>query len=300
MKISNGFSVLSILTLTVLLTACGLHKDLIKQKAQRIAHPALMIERVIATPPYALTTFERMHERGAPAHIYIGDDAIGHNAVTFNVDANTQDYAVALHLASRDKAENVAYIALPCQYSGLLENGKDCSAHSRDNQAEFTSAINNAIGNIKATYGLTDIHLIGYGSGANIAARIAGARQDVRTLRTVSGVLEHSPYTVPRASFARLQHIPQYHYIGLDDGGTITNSLAAYKAKFADDYCLKTTTVLETGYEAGWANRWNALITQPLTCARVTNDYDAINLDYTPVRTPPKTGWLPDSYKVKP
>jgi len=37
MKISNGFSVLSILTLTVLLTACGLHKDLIKQKAQRIA-----------------------------------------------------------------------------------------------------------------------------------------------------------------------------------------------------------------------------------------------------------------------
>ena len=92
---------------------------------------------------------------------------------------------------------------------------------------------------------------------------------------------------------------PQYHYIGLDDDSIVTDSLPRYEAKFTDNYCVSKTTVLGTGKEAGWANRWNALITQPLTCARVTNDYDAIDLNYVPVRTPPKTGWLPDSYKTK-
>lgn len=283
----KNLSVIISLILLLTISACGpANRDIHKQEAQRMAHPALMIERIVAAPPYAITTFERMHERHAPAHIYIGND-YGH-------------YDIGLHLASRDKAENVASIALPCHYTETLEN-EECTDQSADNQAAFASAINQTIDNTKRTYDLTDIHLIGYGSGANIAARIAGARHDVRSLRSVSALFEHGAYTIPEDAYKVLQHIPQHHYVDLDEDGAITSSLKIYQSKLGKDYCQNTTTVLETENKRGWTNRWSELISQPVTCRYDATDYRLMDVDYiTPRPAPPKTGWLPDSHKEKP
>lgn len=289
------FILASLLTASLFLSGCAIQEEVHKQAAQRMAHPVLMVERVIVAPPYAITAFERMHKRGAPVHIYIGGDTAGTTGLRM-----FDEYDIGLHLASRDNAVNVASISLPCHYTGMLNERAPCTDFSGAHQEKFARAINHAIHDIKTTYGVTDVHLTGYGSGANLAARIAATRHDVRSLRTVSALLESAPYSLPESAYAVLQHIPQHHYVDLDENGVVTKSLARYKAKLSNDYCLQKTTILNTKDKRGWANRWNALVTQPLTCAYAATDYGAMQTDYVAPRAlPPKTGWLPDSVKEK-
>jgi len=63
-------TILSLLCL-IPLTACGLDTDVDIQTANQIARPAFMVERTIDADTFGLNAWERMHQRGAPATIYI-------------------------------------------------------------------------------------------------------------------------------------------------------------------------------------------------------------------------------------
>ncbi len=88
------------------------------ETAQRIAAPAWMLKRDISASPFILRSYERIHDRGGVANIYIEGDGAEYTSPSEWSENPTPKNPVALHLASKDNAENVIYIARPCQYTG--------------------------------------------------------------------------------------------------------------------------------------------------------------------------------------
>ena len=162
------------------------------ETAQRIAAPAWMIKRDITANPFLLRAYERIHDRGGIAHIYIEGENSG--AISDATPLNP----VALHLASKDKADNVIYIARPCQYTGMVSPAEKCDSRywekSRFSQSVIDS-YNKALDDIAMRYDIRAFDLIGYGGGGSIATLLAAGRSDVTSLRTVSGILDHEAYT---------------------------------------------------------------------------------------------------------
>jgi len=120
MNIKNIFSfkLASLGLVSLSLVACGTQTHLRQETANRIAVPAFMIERNIPTGNFDLNVWERMHRRGQPMTVYVEGDSTSNP---------TPANPVALHLASRDLAKNVAYIARPCQFIKFPEK-KGCSS----------------------------------------------------------------------------------------------------------------------------------------------------------------------------
>lgn len=165
-----------------------------KETAKRLANPSFMNERQIVSGPFALTVWERVRKKGGTADIYIEGNGTGRADNERLSRDMTPSNPVALHLAAFDHAPNVIYMARPCQYSGLAD-GRDCSDKSNMNAPGLMSetavkAMNDALSDIKNRYDLKGFNLIGYDGGAAVAVILAAGRNDVLTLRTVSGQLD--------------------------------------------------------------------------------------------------------------
>jgi len=280
----------------MMLGACGaVHDDLLHEKAQRIASPAYMVERTINAAPFALTAFERIHGQPGPVNIYIGDDLRNMGRITTN--KTTASYPVALHLAAMDKSANVVYLALPCQYTGLIDEGRDCHADKGKNAGPTLEALNTAITDVKAKYRLDDVNLIGYGHGGYFAALLAAARPDVASLRSVSPMLE-GHFEIPQSAYGRLATIPQRHFIGALDPDIFVENYKIYKEKLPAARCVSHQLVEGAGHEVGWANRWGELIAMPVGCATAAAPrYDFRKVQDFTTRATPKTRYLPGSDK---
>lgn len=268
------------------LTACGAPNALREETAARIAGPAWMIERQIPAAPFMLSTFERMHERGEPVNIYISGDGRAIRKDRVQTRNPTPENPVALHLASQDKANNVAYIARPCQFTGMLDTEIDCdSAYWTDKSfaPEVIDSFDTALDNIRTQYGVGDIHLIGHGGGAAIAAILAARRDDVLSLRTVAGNLDHTAQSVyfdlpewlpsmDAIDFAKnLYDIPQHHFIGGQDHIIPPAILHSYLQAAGDSPCISHTLIQEAEHARGWVDKWPDLLKKTPTCTRNEN-----------------------------
>lgn len=264
------------------ITACSAPTALRNEAAQRIAAPSWMIKRSIDTGMFKLTAFERMHEKGAPVTVYIeGDGTADRSSTTGKTMDPTPVNPVALHLASRDKAENIAYIARPCQYADWthydhpLEDKEKCSKDYWGDarfSAEVITAYNNALDNIANQYGTNDVHLVGYDGGGAIAAILAAKRSDVLSLRTVAGNLDHDAQSVylgvaplNRSLNAidfvdNLRGIPQHHFIGGQDETIKPAVLHSYLQALGETPCVKYTLIQEAEHARGWVDKWPDLL----------------------------------------
>ena len=245
------------------------------ETAQRIAAPAWMIKRDISANPFLLRAYERIHDRGGVAHIYIeGEDNTSHSDATpFN--------PVALHLASKDKADNVIYVARPCQYTGMISPAEKCdSKYWKDSRFSQTviDAYNKALDDIVARYDIRNFDLIGYGGGGAIAALLTAQRSDVTSLRTIAGVLDHEAYTSatyspalsdslnPVSQAVVLSKTPQYHFIGGRDDKVPPAVLHSFLQSMPPSKCVQTMLIQEAEHDAGWVDKWPELLKLPVTC----------------------------------
>ncbi|MGB0719620.1 MAG: alpha/beta hydrolase [Bdellovibrionales bacterium] len=257
------------------LSGCLTPQTMRSEVADRVSGAAWMIERHINASPFELTVFERMHERNAPANIYIGGDGNASRLDRVQTLNPTPENPVALHLATKDNAENIAYIARPCQYSGMLDPDAECDSAYWTNKSfapEVIASINSAIDNIKRRYDLTDINLIGYAGGANIAAILAATRDDVKTLRTVAGNLDHAaqaayfnapqwPESLNAVDYAdRLRNIPQHHFVGGADDRMPPAILHSYLQAIGESPCIGHTMIQEAEHERGFVEKWPQLL----------------------------------------
>ncbi|MAI61405.1 MAG: hypothetical protein CBB87_02815 [Micavibrio sp. TMED27] len=297
-KISFNFLKLSTLTVltAISLSACADNDQLMRETvAARIASPAWMVDRQVSAGPYAITVYERMHEKGMPANIYIEGDGAIDEPEALNVFNPTPNNPVGLHLASRDNAKNLAYIARPCQFSGLLSDEQECNQEIWANHKEYgraeIDAYNTLLDKMKARYGVTSFNLIGYDSGATLAALIAADREDVLSLRTVAGEFDNiaiAPYK------RQLRNIPQLHLSGAQDTLNTPEHTQSFLQFIGQSACIKNTHIQEAAHFAGWVDKWPEQLKRPLpTCEKSLNDYEFT--PYTPEEKPiyyPRMGGL--------
>ena len=259
------FHFLFILGLTAFIAACGGSYPLVRSEiAQRLAAPAFMVPRDVTAGPFTLLAYERMHKRGAPANIYIEDD--GHAPKPEASEDPTPLNPVALHLSTRDKAENVAWLARPCQYRWKKDDGSWCEEqHWRKERfsRQVIASYNAALNDIKKRYSIDDFNLIGVGGGAAIAAILAAERFDVKTLRSVAGNLDPEAYVAyheiaplegslsPLDFAGKLSRIPQYHFIGGQDDHIPPQIYNSFAQGIASMHCVQHELIQEAEHQKG-------------------------------------------------
>jgi hypothetical protein len=252
-----GFSALS-------LNSCAPRDEMRNQVASRIASPAWMVKREVQTGNFALMAFERMHEREAPATLYIEGDGKADESQIRPLFNATPVNPVGLHLASKDKAINVAYLARPCQFTHESKGGdaaKACSTQFWNAGAPYSEQVlagyQQALDGIKKRYGITKFHLVGYDGGATIAAALAAQRKDVLSLRTVAGEFDENTLS---PHIGALRFVPQHHYIGGADTVNPPAGLHAYLQALGENECTQYTLIQEAAHEKGWVDKWPELL----------------------------------------
>lgn len=265
----------------LLLTACtGASNITSEQVSMRVASPAFMVKRQVPAGPFALTAFERMHERFADANVYIEDDGFEEDLPRESGNP-TPSNPVALHLATKDSAENLVYLARPCQFTGMLDKETECNAqYWMNNRFSDTviEAYNDALDEIKARYDIKQFNLIGHGGGGAIATILAAQRGDVISLRTVAANLDHITYSHhneiglldgslnPADYAAKLREMPQVHYVGGQDKIVPPAVLESYLGKLEPSECEYYELVQEAEHSTGWVDKWPELLKRKPAC----------------------------------
>lgn len=254
------------------------------ETAQRIAAPAWMIKRDIPAAPYLLRAYERIHKRGGIANIYIEGDGINGKYASGKRADFTPVNPVALHLASKDNAENLIYLARPCQFTGRIAYPHKCEnmewQEERFSQ-DVINTYNNALDEIRNRYNIRGFHITGYSGGAAIATILAAQRKDILSLRTVAGIMDNQAYTAMNNNFplssnalnpvnyaSDLVKIPQYHFTGGQDHLVHASILNSYLQALPPTHCVQTLLVQEAEHEAGWVDKWPEILKLPVTCTR--------------------------------
>lgn len=255
----------SALILSLLITACGLQTDLRQQSANQIARPAFMTERFISADGFKLKAWERMHQNGGVATIYIeGDSRV--------IGKSTPHTPVALTLAARDGAKNLAYLGRPCQFIKFpqAKNCDDSYWKEKLYTEDVIKAYETALDNITTEYDLNGLHLIGYDGGANIATVLAARNKNVISLRTVAGNLNpeltNNRLQLDSASIyaidygRKLADVPQMHFIGASDRYITPDVYHSYRQTVGLSECINFELVQGASHIKGWEDQWHALL----------------------------------------
>lgn len=266
----------------VTLAGCsGFSPGVRESNTNHLALPVFMIPRDVAAGPFTLKGYERVHQKGEVADLYIeGSDFVTVDGTISELNP-TPKRPVGLELAAMDPNANVIWLARPCQYRKSMVGEASCPTKYLTTHMfapEVLTAYNTALSDIKARYQLTGFNLVGFGSGGGLAAILAGQRDDVKTLRTVAGLLDTQTYAAthglpgfeasfnPIDSVPNLVNKPQHHYIAQFDGVVPNTVYHSFAQAFGDDRCLGYTFIQDVDHTYAWQDNWAALVKEPLTC----------------------------------
>ena len=245
------------------------------------------VEHKISADPFLLTSYERVESTNNVAHVYIeGDGRAWLSKRRASLDPTPRN-PVAFKLARLDPADNVIYLARPCQYSRLVYNGACPQKYWTSHRfaPEVIDSMDVALSDMKQRHGVSGFHLIGFSGGGNVAALLAARRGDVLSIRTVAGNLDHvkqaalhkvsqMPHSLNAKDVANyIRHIPQVHFIGGQDDIVPYPIYASYKKAVgdfpnsSDSLCVQSHTVQSASHNRGWSAVWSHLLTDYPYCA---------------------------------
>jgi len=276
------------MTATALITATalsGCYFDKMSMRHQvvdRLAGPVQMMKREISAEPFQLTVIERVRNQGGNARIYIEGDGVAWVSKNQPSLDPTPRSPVALHLATRDNSPNVIYMARPCQYSKMTRPGPCPSEYWRGKRfaPEVINSMSVALDDIKRRHGIREFELIGFSGGAAVAALLAAGRDDVISIRSVAGNLNHAQVNAnhkvsqmsgslnPVDIAASIAHIPQHHFIGEWDKIITPDVYDSFRAAAGPNSCMRSSMVREADHESGWVSVWPAALARPVDCNR--------------------------------
>ena len=227
----------------------------------------------VSAQGFNLLTYRKIEAPGKPVKIYIeGDGSAWLSRRRFSDDPTPRE-PIALYLAAKDPAANVAYIARPGQFP---ENGiVKCDPtywSARRFSPEVIAAISEAIDRIKLYAGAEHIELIGYSGGGALAVLVAARRDDVISLRTVAGNLDHEGLSVyhktsplhgslnPIDYALSVKKIPQRHFAGAKDKVIPVEIIRRFAKASGDNECNNVVLVKDCGHSKGWVKAWPGII----------------------------------------
>jgi len=265
------------LALLALLPDCSsVNRD---ANADAIARPVGMKRMLIHAEPFWLTTFARLRDPAKPVTIYIEGDGLAWQSRTEPSRDPTPQTAQGLELAAADPAVNVVYLARPCQFTDRAKN-PNCTPRywtSHRFAPEVIAAMNQAVSQIAAQAPGQPLHLVGYSGGGAVAVLIAARRNDVASLRTVAGNLDHaeinrqhgvSPLTGslnPIDVAGSLARLPQIHFSGAADR-IVSPAIAERFVAAAGPACARAIPVPGADHDSGWTERWRRLLDVTPAC----------------------------------
>lgn len=265
----------ALLLLLLFLSACASTSRM--EVAQNIAASTNLSRHIIHTETFNFNSYERIDVKGATAHIYIEGDGLAWVGRYTPSNDPTPKNPLALKLAAQDPSDNVVYLARPCQYvrSETCEQ-KYWTSHRFT--SEVIAAMDEALDDMKIRHDITGFHLIGFSGGGNVAALLAARRNDIISLRTVAGNLDHAllhdihdvsqiPDSLNAKDIAhQINHIPQHHFIGEKDKVVPPEIAQSFIEASSKTSCIRSTTVADATHQKFWSEIWPALLGYPVTC----------------------------------
>jgi len=239
--------------------------------AQTIAARSNMQAENIQTTPFTLRGYYRLSDpETTTTALYIeGDGLAWLSRSRPSLDPTPTD-PVALRLAGIDRRSNIYYLARPCQYETWTRKKACPIKYWTSNRFDQTvlQSYHQALDKIKAAHGIKTFDIVGFSGGAAIAAILAAQRDDITSLRTVAGNLDHAalneyhgvsamPQSITPITYAqKLTTMPQIHYSGGQDH-IVPSWLADHFIDALDNAaCAQHITVDYASHEDGWTMAW--------------------------------------------
>lgn len=257
-------------TISALAGCATLDRD---TNADSIARPVGLTRMLIKTDPFMLTTFARIGDPNRPVTIYIeGDGLAWLSRSEVSLDPTPRE-AMGLQLAALDPSPNVVYLARPCQFTARDRNPA-CGAPywtTKRFAPEVITSMNQAVDQISARIPGQKINLVGYSGGGAVAVLMAAHRQDVASIRTVAGNLDHAEVNrIAKVSplsgslnaidmAGQVARIPQIHYSGTADA-VVPPTIAERFRQAAPSPCVTVKTIPGVSHEAGWKEHWSGIV----------------------------------------
>lgn len=265
---------LLITVFSVLLTACSTTRTTLT-----LAEQSGFVTQTHPTSTFVITSFEHLPDTPpSKIHVYIEGDGNSWKTKYMLSDNPTPKRPLALSLALLDPHPHVIYLARPCQYTphsqDKLCHPKFWSSHRY--AKEVIQAENEVLDQIKAKFKNKQFVLVGFSGGASVAALLASERQDIATLITVAGDLNHvelnkyhhtSPLKGslnPTDVAYKLKNLPQHHWSGEKD--PIVPPFIA--TNFFKSINNPTTTHIHllknADHHKEWEKNWRSILQQSL------------------------------------
>ncbi len=187
-------------------------------------HPSADFDLVpVKAGKFDIATYQKITDSRAPVHIYIEGDGHAFDAYGMPTDDPTPRGVLVRDLAMRDRAENVVYVARPCQF--IMSPA--CS-EKYWTDGRFSVQVVNAMSNVvtKVSAGRSVV-LVGYSGGAMVSGLVIKRNPKLRVKKwiTIAGVLNHRDWTEyfgdtalqKSLNLSRLPKVRALHYVGEDD-----------------------------------------------------------------------------------
>ena len=258
------------------------------QLANIISKPARLQIKTFRAGKFTVHSRERYDKPGEDLSIYLEGDGLAWISRTEPSQDPTPDNPIGLRLAALDKAANVIWIARPCQYTNVVENPicKQYYWTIGRLAPEIIASVDLAITEAKTSAKATKIHLIGYSGGGGLALLIAARRNDVATIRTVAGNIDHEAFTSfhrvtpmsqsidPATVIGRINTIVQWHFYGEDDKVVPKLIGESYMRKAGFKSCSQIQVISGVSHTRGWEAHWPRLLqeTSQSTINKVCKD----------------------------
>lgn len=279
----NSLNSLSCILLGLAVTSCTTTPGPAErgELAANLARSSGMVKTIVQANGFALVAYQRSGAPGKPMHVYIEGDGYAWASRRRLSDNPTPTDPLTLRLAVQDTAENVVYLARPCQYLEAYERQRCTPDHWSTGRfsEEVVAASDQAIEQLRVRANATGLNLIGYSGGGAVAALVAARRSDVLSLRTVAGNLDHAAFASyhgvtplskslnPASYGAALANIPQLHFIGAADKIMPELIVEAFVRRLPTQRCVYITTVSSASHDQGWIDQWPQWLALPILCS---------------------------------
>lgn len=270
----------SIVFLAAGLAACATTAFVPRQRlAEVLAVDAGWTRRLVAAGEFDLVTYASpTRADGALLVVYIEGDGLAFLGPRQVSSDPTPLRPVALELALRDP-HAAAYVARPCQYVGAASgSGRNCTPAywtARRYAPAAVASVSAAIDRLKREAGASSLVLAGYSGGGALAVLIAAARSDVAGIVTVGANLDLAVWVEgqgltplagsldPADAARRVQHIPQVHFLGVNDSVVPPAVARAYVARMTDTSRTSLIEMPGFDHECCWVAEWRHLVARP-------------------------------------